>query len=327
MEKIQKIIPDLQRVNAADSLYRHILYLIATGKWPEGMRLPSIRKAENLFGASRTTVQEAYQMLVSHKLVQSKTKSGFTVRRQGANAWISRHRALLKSLYEDVADGITKTTGLATLPVLRYITRLAEIVDHEHPSCAFIECTRLQAESHAREIRDRLGISLLPMTVDEVVAEQSDWPSHIKLAITTHFHHTELLSLEPQIECEIVAIPIEVSPLLRQRIDNVEGPIIFLETEQQMAQDIAQDAQKLMSDLPLSTVTVDNIENALADVLGRRSTIQDQLTTVLLSPRDWGDLDKEWRSHPNVMVVTFSICKRAWNTIAEFLGMPIGPLV
>jgi hypothetical protein len=265
--------------------------------------------------------------LVSQKLVQSKAKSGFTVKRHRANAWISRHRITLESLYEDFAETITRTTNLAPLPALRYITRLAEILDHEKPSCAFIECTHLQAEGHTREIKDRLGISILPMTVENAVGKRIEWPSHIKLAITTHFHHTELLSLEPQIECEIVAIPIEVSPLLRQRINQAKGPIVFLETEQQMAQDIAHDAQNLMSDLPLSTVTVDNVEKALADILVASCPIQDQESTILLSPRDWGNLNKEWRSHPNVMVVTFSICERAWNTIAEFLGMPIGPLV
>jgi DNA-binding transcriptional regulator YhcF (GntR family) len=327
MENTQKDIPDLLRGNAANRLYRQILYLIATGKWPEGMRLPSIRNAESLFGASRTTVQEAYQILVSDKLVQSKAKSGYTIRRQGANAWISRHRSVLKSLYDEFAETITTTTGLAPLPVLRYMTRLAEIIDHEKPSCAFIECTHLQAEGHTGEINNRLGISILPMTVDNALNMQREWPSHIKLAITTHFHHTELMPLEPQIECEMISIPIEVSPLLRQRINQTKGPIVFLETEQQMAKDIAQDAQKLMSDLPLATVTVDNIEKALADTLVGRSPYQDQATTILLSPRDWGNLNKEWRNHPNVMVVTFSICERAWNTIAEFLGMPIGPLV
>jgi DNA-binding transcriptional regulator YhcF (GntR family) len=326
MRKSQKGIPNPQRNSAADNLFRHLLYLIATGKWPEGMRLPSIRMAESLFGASRATVQQAYQMLVSHKLVRSKPKSGYTVRRQGTNAWISRHRAGLKSLYEDFSEAITKTTGLAPLPVLRYITRLAEILDHERPSSAFIECTLLQAEGHAREIKDRLGVSVLPLTVENAFDRQREWPSNIKSVITTHFHHSELLSLRPQNDFEIIAIPIEASALLKQQISQMRGPIVLLETEEQMAQDIAHDAQQLLSDLPISTLVVDNINKSLSEILGEKSGNQDQMTTVLLSPRDWGNLSEELRSHPNVSVVTFSICERAWNTIAEFLGMPIGAL-
>ena len=326
MKRPQKNVANLQRDSAADNIFRHILYLIATGKWPEGMRLPSIRKAESLFGASRTTVQEAYQMLVSHKLVQAKPKSGYIIRKQGADACISRHRAVLKSLYEDFVEAITRTTDLAPLPVLRYITRLAEILDHQMPSCAFIECTLLQAEGHAREIKDRLGVSVLPLTMENAFDRQSEWPSNIKLAITTHFHHSELLSLRPQNDFKIIAIPIEVSPLLRRQIDQVNGPIVFLETEEQMARDIVHDAQQFMNDLPISTLVIGDIDRSLSEILGEKSTNQGQATTVLLSPRDWGNLNEELRSHPNVSVVTFSICESAWNMIAEFLGLPIGPL-
>lgn len=326
MDKVQKNIPNPQRDNAADGLFRHLLYLIATGKWPEGMRLPSLRAAESLFGASRATIQQAYQMLVSYKLVQSRPKSGYTVRRQGADAWISRHRIALRSLYEDFTDTIVRTTRLAPLPALRYITKLAEILDHERPSCAFIECTLWQAEGHAREINDRLGVSVLPMRVEDALDKNREWPSNIKSVITTHFHHAELLALRSQRDFEIIAIPIEVSPLLWQQVNQVNGPIVFLETEEQMAQDIAHDAQQLMSDLPISTLTVDNIEASLSEILAERSTRQNQSTTILLSPRDWGNLSEELRNLPNLSVATFSICEGAWNTIADFLGMPIGPL-
>jgi DNA-binding transcriptional regulator YhcF (GntR family) len=323
----QPDVPDPQRDNAADNLYHHLLYLIATGKWLEGTRLPSIRTAEKLFGASRTTVQQAYQMLANHRLVESKPKSGYIVKAQPGNAWISRNRSELKDLYEDFSKTILTSTGLAPLPVLRYLTRLAAILDHESPSCAFIECTDSQADDHAREIKDRLGISVLPLTVDEVATDGSDLPRHIKFAITTLFHQVELSSLQSRHGIEMIAVPIEVSPVLKEQVASLKRRIVFLETEGQMAQDISDDARQIMNDMPISTMTVECIADSLSELLGQPSPNDtDEGVTVMLSPRDWGRLDDKWRGHPHVRRVAFSICESAWDTIAEFLGMPIGPL-
>jgi DNA-binding FadR family transcriptional regulator len=60
------------------------------------MGLPSIREAERVFGVSRTTVQQAYQALVIHQLIESKPGSGYVVRVQSGNAWISQHRIELE---------------------------------------------------------------------------------------------------------------------------------------------------------------------------------------------------------------------------------------
>ncbi|MGD8605062.1 MAG: GntR family transcriptional regulator [Anaerolineales bacterium] len=319
-------LPDPPKEKAAESLFRHFLYLIATGKWSEGTRIPSIRKAEKLFGVSRTTVQMAYQLLVNQGLVESKPKSGYVVKKQLANAWIARHRDKLRSLYDEFSEAIGGSTGLATLPVMRYLTKLAEIIDHERPSCAFIECTLLQAEQHVQEIGDRLAVQVVPMTVNRALDLSTEWPSYIKSAITTHFHHAELVSLRSSRSLELTAIPIEVSPDIRECVAEAEGPVILLETERQMARDIAFDAQQITRHVPIETITVDDVEKSLSRVLGEGSSGAAHETTVLLSPRDWGKLNNEWRTHPNVRVITFRICESAWNIVAEFLGMPIGPL-
>jgi len=322
----ERNLPDPQRDNVADNLFRHLLYLIATGKWPGGMRLPSIRAAEKLFGASRTSVQQAYQSLVTHQLVESKPRSGYIVKVQSGDDWILRHRSELRRLYESFSQTIIRSTGLAPLPALRYLTRLADILDHEHPSCAFIECTSLQAEGHAREIRDRLGISVVPMTVGDVAGKRLKLPSRMRFAITTHFHHAEISPLRARRGLEILAVPIEVSPSLQSQVELLKGPIVLLETERQMALDISDDARGLVSRLPISTMAVDSVPAALHEILGKGHLHRHRGTTVLLSPRDWGFLDEKWRKHPRVQVISFSICESAWDSIAEFLGMPIGPL-
>ena len=326
MPRSEHLVPGQQRDNVAHILFRHLLYLIATGKWPEGMRLPSIRAAEELFGASRTTVQQAYQTLVTHQLVESRPRSGYVVKSQSGDAWILRNRSELERLYKSFSQTIIRSTGLAPLPVLRYITRLADIDDHEHPSCAFAECTFLQAEGHAKEIRNRLGISVLPVTVGDITGRCLRLPSHLKFIITTHFHYAELQPIQSQYSVEIFAVQIEISPSFQKQVELSKGPVVLLETEKQMAQDITDDARELMSNLPITAVTVESIPVALRNLLKGSYQQGDQATTVLLSPRDWGSLDETWRNHPKVKVVSFSIRETAWHSLAEFVGMPLGPL-
>jgi hypothetical protein len=171
-----------------------------------------------------------------------------------------------------------------------------------------------------------MGISVLPMMVADLVARRLRLPAHIKFVITNHFHHADLLPLRSQRDLRIFAVPIEVSLLLRKQVDLLTGPIVFLETERQMAQDITDDVRGIMSELPVSTVTVDDIAVSLQEILGKAPSHQAPTTTVFLSPRDRGSLDEAWRNHPNVKVVSFSICETAWGSIGEFIGMPIGPL-
>ena len=62
-----------------DRLHTHCLYRIATGKWPEGERLPSVREAERRWGVDRRTVLVAYHRLAEAGLVRRVDRSGFYV--------------------------------------------------------------------------------------------------------------------------------------------------------------------------------------------------------------------------------------------------------
>jgi DNA-binding transcriptional MocR family regulator len=67
---------------------------ILSGALPEGIRLPSIRKAAAKFGVSKNTVVDAYDRLVLGNLVAAKAGSGFVVTFRGdAECGRSRHLA------------------------------------------------------------------------------------------------------------------------------------------------------------------------------------------------------------------------------------------
>ncbi|MCD7872294.1 MAG: PLP-dependent aminotransferase family protein, partial [Clostridiales bacterium] len=62
-----------------NDLYNHIKSEIISGQLLFGSRLPSIRKAGELFGVSRTTVQNAYFALAADGYIISEPQSGYYV--------------------------------------------------------------------------------------------------------------------------------------------------------------------------------------------------------------------------------------------------------
>jgi DNA-binding transcriptional regulator YhcF (GntR family) len=322
----EKLTTPCQISNRQDSIYDHCLMMIGCGKWPAGMRLPSIRKAEKAWGVNRMAIQMAYKKLASQGIVISKSRSGYYVTGQENVHRMSDHRIELENLYRKFSGIITEATGLAPLPVFRYLARLAQIYDEETPRCAFVECTRIQAEAHAGEIIDRLGVSVMPMTVDEISGRRNRIPGHVSVLLTTHFHSAQLKPLSQPGKLEIVAVPVEVSPRLVDLVKDSSDVLLLLESEMQTARTVADDAGRILGRQPLKIKITENIQEALAEMPGSSNTTGAPETFVLLSPHEWNKIDQSWREHPNVQLVPFRIRKEAWDWIADVVGMPLGAL-
>ncbi len=312
--------------NKQDSVYDHCLMMIGCGKWPAGMRMPSIRDAEKEWGINRMAIQRAYKKLASQGIAILKSRSGYYVTGQESLHRILDHRVELENLYQTFSDTIAKTAGLAPLPVFRYLAKLAQIHDKEAPMCAFVECTLTQAEAHAREVADRLGLSVVPMTVGDIAGRENRIPRHVKLMLTTYFHSAQLMSLRKSGRLEVVAMPVEVSPRLAELVKHSSNVLILLETEQQTARTVAEDAGKILECPPLEIKITSNIHATLTEMLESSNSANVPETFALVSPREWSSLNQKWRNHPNVQLVPFQIREEAWELIADAVGMPLGAL-
>lgn len=322
----EKLSISYQISNRQESVYDHCLMMIGCGKWPTGMRLPSIRDAEKEWGVNRMAIQQAYKKLASQGLVISKSRSGYYVTGQENIHRISDHRIELENLYRKFSDSIKKTTGLAPLPVFRYLARLAQIRDKETPQCVFVECTQLQAEAHAGEIADRLKVSVMSMTIEEISGKRNRIPKHVSKLLTTHFHSAQLMPLCKSGRLEVVAVPVEVSPQLAELANHSRKALILLEKEQQTARTVADDAGRILKREPLEIRITDNIHATLADMLESPRPAEVPETFILVSPHEWKSIDPKWKDHPNVQLVPFRIREEAWDLIADVVGMPLGGL-
>jgi hypothetical protein len=300
--------------------------MIGCGKWPAGMRMPSIRDAEKEWSVNRMAIQQAYKKLASQGIAVSRPRSGYYVTSQESIHRISDHRVELDNLYRTFSDSITKATGLAPLPVFRYLAKLAQIRDKEAPMCAFVECTLTQAEIHAGEVMNRLGLSVMPMTVADIAGRENRIPRHVSVLLTTYFHSTQLMPLCKPGRLEVVAVPVEVSPQLVELVEHSRNVLILLETEQQTARTVADDAGRILDCPPLEIKITSNIHAALTEMLESSISTEGPGTFALVSPREWSSIDQKWRDHPNVQLVPFQIREEAWDLIADVVGMPLGAL-
>ena len=306
--------------NKVDWIVNHVLYMVATGKWPPGSRLPSIREAEERWMVNRATIQKAYRRIEARGIIIARSQSGFYVNRQDMIERVSRHRHELQCLYRFVAKKILKETGLFPAAAFRYLARLAEIEEQEHPTCAFVECTRPQAQSLATEISGRLGVPVIPLTIDEIGGKRTRIPEHVRFLLTTHFHLGELAPLASSSRLSVSPVTIELEPDLAAQFGSTDRRAVLFESEEGMAQSIASDLGSLSGRRPIEVRIINDVESALSEELLKA----DKPPLLLLSPRIWGAVGRDWHDHPSVFQVKYRIESHSWRLIADALGLPLG---
>jgi len=125
---------------------------------------------------------------------------------------------------------------------------------------------------------------------------------------------------------EVIAVPIEASTNMVNKLKNTNDNFILLETQKQMAMAVADDAKKVLKSHSVESIVTENVHNSLSEILRSNDKSKNENTTILLSPRDWGSIDNKWREHPKVQVVQYQIQSEAWELIADVVGMPLGTL-
>lgn len=315
-------LPDLSLQGKPEAILRHCVYMIATGQWSAGERLPSIRQCEQEWGVHRLTVHKAYKRLAEMGLAESRPRSGYYVAGGGTVQRASEHRHELERLHERVARMVRGTTGLSVLGVLRYLTEVEEIRRREDPECAFVECTATQAEGHAAEIAGRLRLPVAALTTAQVAGRRTRVPRRIRTLLTSPFHLEELRPLASPPELTVTAVPIEVSPEISRQLPAGTKELVLMESEENMAEHIAEDLKRLLGGAGIRVVLVAGTGRDLDRRLSDKP--DDEAPVTLLSPRLWGSLDPEHRSDPRIHQVTFRVRDEAWPRVAEAIGLPLG---
>ena len=297
------------------SVVQHCIYEISTGKWKAGEKLPSVRKAEKLWGVNRLTVLSAYRELSEMGLVVPEDRRGYFVAEQQVSEE-NDYKKQLDDLYRKTLAVVRKNTDFEPAAVFRYFTSLVEKENDTNPTCAFLECSILQAQGHASEIRNKLNVPVLPVLIDQEV-KKNGIPGNVKTLLTTGFHIREVKEIGEKHKLPVLNVPIEVHPELFENIDRNFSSATIFELEEAMSRDIFNDVKALAMNAHIKERVVDNINDEIEQFL---EDAEDQI--ILLSPRVWGKADKRWQRHPRVHLIRFSIERGSWPAIVEALKLP-----
>lgn len=308
--------------NKVQGVITHCLYMIATGKWLPGKKLPSIREGERMWSVHRLTIVKGYRALAEMGLVEARTQSGFYVAGAIQLEQRFKHRHGLERLYEVFAEQIRSEAGLSPLGTFRYLAQLAEIEHREKPAGAFLECTQIQALGHANEVQTRLRVPVLPLNICELDGNPARIPRHVKTLLVSMFHWEEASFLGKE-SFHLVPVPIEVAPEVLTQFKTQPAQLLFLGSEEIHASHIAEDVRKYVDGVAFELEVPDDLTARLEQCLSSKEA---EGTAVVVSPRVWGNLPVKLRDDARVGVIRFQISEMAWPSIAEGLGLPLGDL-
>lgn len=296
------------------------VYRIATGVWPVGCRLPSLRQGAEIWGVDPLTVKRSYAALKARGLVEIAPRSGVFVRDNAPVFSLRRHRSMLESLFVSVQDRIAEETGLSTLGSFRYLARLAEHRSASAPECAFVECTEFQAGQLAAAVRDSIEIPCSAIRVDDLVSGRRPLMPSERTVFTTGFHHAEVAGALASMDVRVVQIAVRFS--VARAVEVVaagRGFAVFcLESEQ--GELVGEEVRSLAGSpaKPMRVVPVDprGAAQAVASAEDGES--------ILTSPTVWESLPLALRERAGVFAYAYGLDADAVRTIASAVGLPLG---
>jgi DNA-binding transcriptional regulator YhcF (GntR family) len=317
----------LPSVGKVEWVVTDCLYRVATGVWPPGAQLPSLRRAARLWSVNELTCLRAYRRLITQGIVRSRQRGGYFVADGASVARLTRHQDDLQELYQVLAAAVRRRTDLSILGAARALARMAEARAAEKPECAFVECTQFQAQGHANEVESKLRVPCAALTVAQMAGKEERVRGHIRTVLTTYFHFKELAALSKTSGWKVIPVPIEPAEhFLRDLGESSPASITVLTLGRPMAKSIATDLRSRVRQEDISfqsrqasTETIDGVLGELVGADRRRRR------TVLLSPTLWTAVAQRWRDRDDVRPITYEIVRSAWTQIADAVGMLPSP--
>jgi DNA-binding transcriptional regulator YhcF (GntR family) len=278
---------------------------IAVGELTAHDRLPPVRSAAREWGVNLHTVRRAYRELAEEGLVRVRGAHGTEVAaRQGGSAPGADLEAFLGSWL----GAARAQFGLTRIQVGQLLLKHAAA--GSRPTVHVLECSREQAEGHARELMGAWRVAARPL----VLAEVADLPGG--LLIGTYFHYNDIRQRWPHRLDEVRFVAIGPDEAIVNRLP-VRGRaagrqrLLVCELEESKAMNIAADLRNVFS------AEQYRIEPRVLAASGKLPGVR-RGDVLLVSPRVWGGLPDRQRTR----VVPIRYCIRAHEL--EMLGLDLG---
>ncbi|HHY17392.1 MAG TPA: GntR family transcriptional regulator [Firmicutes bacterium] len=193
-------------------LKRNVSYLISSGYWKKGQKLPTERQLAATLGVSRNTVSLAYRQLENEGLITSRQGRGTFVAEADDLLRMENKRERLARII-DVAIEDTLSLGLS---LEEFVAMAGNRVEQRHQmlqevKIAFLECNKEQLDYFAREIEFGTGVRVMPVLIDDLDSgtESAGVVEAADLIVTTFFHLDEVRSMFPERQGSILGIALD----------------------------------------------------------------------------------------------------------------------
>ncbi|HVR42916.1 MAG TPA: GntR family transcriptional regulator [Thermoanaerobaculia bacterium] len=285
----------------------HLRYAIATGALPPGERLPAVRAAAERWSVNLHTVRRAYAALAAEGLVEIRGAGGTVVRPRSGRAALASSPA--DAFLEEIVARARSEHHLSAADLAARLQRWPEsaggAVVH------VLECSRSQAEGHAREIAAAFEIEARGAAFD-AQGRPPDGP-----LVATYFHYNDLRVLWPAALASIRFVAIRPDPALVHRVPpprrGARITLLLCETDPAKAESIAADLSLL---LPASSYRIEprpvRDPGELLRAKGR--------TPLLFSPRVWDRLRESQQADPRAIEVRYVIPREELDALARHFG-------
>lgn len=175
-----------------DTLRERVVSGLYVGNWSSGERLPSIREIAEAESVDRKTAAAAYHRLEQEGLVKIRPRSGVYLHAPVPSSNVGPLERLHRQWLQHTFEG-ARALGLDTPTILRLVQ---EVTALEQTRIPVVECSWVQAESIAEELRERLGITAVPYLLEDL---RPGDPILLEapIVVTTSYHTAEVHLVAP----------------------------------------------------------------------------------------------------------------------------------
>jgi DNA-binding transcriptional regulator YhcF (GntR family) len=203
-------------------IYKQIMeqveFMIEAGELTDGDQLPSSRLLASNLGINRNTVARAYSELRDQGYVESQRRRGMVV--IGADK--ARKQAQARDRARKVLADATRESislGLSAEEVSSLAYHFGLQAERLEVKIAFVECNAERADYFAKELSERLDLSVRSLVLGQFDPAQA---FQVDLILTTFFHLAEVRRLARGASADVVAIV--VAPHVRTLVQLAQVP-------------------------------------------------------------------------------------------------------
>ncbi len=206
-----------------------IKYHISTGGLQDGQQLPAVNALASELGINFETVRKAYKEIEKEGLISMQRAKGTLVTLHQGQAGAAKGAAISEhpapSNFADLIGGQLRS-GQSSAEIRREFDSALEsaIAERNEQFIIFTECNSLQVQEISAQLKDLLGIQVVPSLLsdlDRTLADLGGKPSRLRTIVTTAFHLNDVRAALGTRTVDVQVLVTNMSPDTRRKIDEI----------------------------------------------------------------------------------------------------------